>query len=124
MELGGWRSGGHGGPPLRGERPATTFPPGCRTPNAVSRHKRPTMTQIIRPALLDEADLLHALTGRSTLSWGYEPEFLDWEPESIAVTREFLAGEVAYVLEEDGRVLGYYALTGQIPDLQFDKLFL
>jgi GNAT superfamily N-acetyltransferase len=82
------------------------------------------MTQTIRPARLDEADLLHALTGRSTLHWGYEPAFLDWEPEAIAVTREFLAGAIAYVLEEDGRVLGYYALTGQVPHIQFDKLFL
>ena len=85
---------------------------------------QPTSTQVIRPARLDEADLLHALTGRSSLYWGYEPEFLDWEPQAIAVTREFLAGAVTYVLEEDGRVLGYYALTGQVPDLQFDKLFL
>ena len=84
----------------------------------------PTPVQIIRPALLDEAEMLHALTGRSTLSWGYEPEFLDWEPQSIAVTREFLEGAVAYVLEEDGRVIGYYAPTGQVPDLYFDKLFL
>ena len=33
----------------------------------------------IRPARLDEVDVLNALTGRSILHWGYEPEFLDWE---------------------------------------------
>ena len=84
----------------------------------------PTPVQTIRPARLDEADLLHALTARSTLFWGYEPEFLDWEPQALEVTTEFLAGAVAYVLEEDGRVVGYYALTGQVPDLHVDKLFV
>ena len=50
-------------------------------------------SQTIRLARLDEASLLHDLIGRSALHWGYEPEFLDWEPESIAVTPTFLALE-------------------------------
>ena len=85
---------------------------------------QPTTTQIIRPARLDEVDFLHALTGRSTLSWGYEPEFLDWEPQSIAVTPELVASSITNVLEEEGRVVGYYLLTGAPPDLQLDKLFV
>ena len=68
--------------------------------------------------------MLHALTGRSCLYWGYEPEFLDWEPESIAVTPELLASAVAWVLEENGRPLGYYALTGPPDRLSLDKLFV
>jgi GNAT superfamily N-acetyltransferase len=67
---------------------------------------------------------LHALTGRSALSWGYEPEFLDWEPEALAVTPEFLARATAYVLEENGRVVGYYALVGEPPEIALDKLFV
>ena len=43
-------------------------------------------SQTIRLARLDEASLLHDLTGRSALHWGYEPE-------SIAVTPTFLALE-------------------------------
>lgn len=79
---------------------------------------------LIRPAQQNEAGVLHALTGRSALHWGYEPEFLDWEPEAIAVTPEFLANAVAFVLEEDGTVVGYYALVGEPPDLSLDKLFV
>ena len=78
----------------------------------------------IRPARIDEAALLHDLTGRSSLHWGYEPEFLDWEPEAIAVTPEFLANATAFVLEENGRVVGYYALVSKPPDLFLDKLFV
>lgn len=79
---------------------------------------------VIRRATLDEAPLLHALTGRSTLHWGYEPEFLDWEPESIAVTPELLANSTTNVLEEDGRVVGYYTLVGTPPEVSLDKLFV
>lgn len=78
----------------------------------------------IRPARSDEADFLHALTGRSVLYWGYEPEFLDWEPEAIAVTPEFLARSTTRVLEEGGRLIGYYALVGEPAAISLDKLFV
>lgn len=62
---------------------------------------------MIRPAGLDEADTLDALTGRSVRSWGYEPEFLEWKPEAIAVTPAFLAQSTTYVREDDGVVVSY-----------------
>lgn len=80
---------------------------------------------MIRPVRIEEADLLHALTQRSTMSWGYEPEFLDWEPEAIAVTPEFLENALAsYALEEGGVVTGYYTLTGTVAHAHLDKLFV
>ena len=78
----------------------------------------------IRKALVSEATVLHALTGRSALHWGYEPEFLEWEPESIAVTPEFIAANTVHVLEDENRILGYYALTGAPSELWLDKLFV
>ena len=79
---------------------------------------------IIRRARLDEVPLLNDLTGRSTLSWGYDPAFLDWEPQALRVTPAFVAGCPVYVLEEGGRVIGYYGLTGAPPEMVFDKLFV
>jgi GNAT superfamily N-acetyltransferase len=81
-------------------------------------------TRLIRTANPDEAPLLHALTRRSTLYWGYEPEFLDWEPEALAVTPELIEGSTVFLLEEEGRVIGYYALTGEPPVMSLDKLFV
>lgn len=78
----------------------------------------------IRPARMDEAAELRARTGRSALHWGYEPEFLDWEPDAIAVSPAFLANSTAYVLEENGQMLGYYALVGAPPSMSLDKLFV
>ncbi len=78
----------------------------------------------IRRARPDEAELLNALTGRSTLYWGYPPEFLDWEPEALLVTPEFIAGSPIYVYEEDGRILGYHALLEKPQGWYLDKLFV
>jgi GNAT superfamily N-acetyltransferase len=78
----------------------------------------------IRRARPDEAPALNALTGRSTLHWGYEPAFLDWEPEALIVTTGLIAGSPVYVYEEDARVLGYHALLYKDPHWYLDKLFV
>ncbi len=81
--------------------------------------------QLIRPVRIDEAQLLHELTQRSTMYWGYEPEFLDWEPQALAVTPEFLENALAsYALEENAVVTGYYTLTGTVEQAHLDKLFV
>jgi GNAT superfamily N-acetyltransferase len=79
---------------------------------------------VIRRATPDEAPVLHDLTGRSALHWGYEPEFLLWEPEAIAVTPEFIRNSETFVMEEGDRLVGYYSLVGELPDLSLDKLFV
>jgi GNAT superfamily N-acetyltransferase len=79
---------------------------------------------LIRRAIPAETPLLNELTGRSVLSWGYEPEFLDWEPEAITVTSEFIAGSPVFVLEDAGRIVGYYGLLGEPPEMALDKLFV
>lgn len=84
----------------------------------------PLEPAVIRRATPDEAPFLNELTGRSALSWGYEPEFLDWESEAITVYPAVIATSPVYVLEEAGRVLGYYSLTGKPPEMLLDKLFV
>jgi GNAT superfamily N-acetyltransferase len=79
---------------------------------------------VIRRATPEEAPLLHELAGRSALYRGYEPEFLDWEPESIAVTPKSVARSHVYVLEEGDRLVGYYALAGEPPEMVYDTLFV
>jgi len=78
----------------------------------------------IRPGRLDEADTLNELTKRSVMHWGYEPAFLEWEPEAITVDRPFMERAITFVLERDGAVIGYYALVEQPDSLALDKLFI
>lgn len=76
----------------------------------------------IRPAKLYEGADLHAPNGRSALRSGYEPEFLDWEPEAIAVTPDFLAHSMGCVLKEIGRLIGQYSLVGGPPVISLERL--
>jgi hypothetical protein len=59
---------------------------------------------VIRRAIPAETPFLNELTWRSVLSWGYEPEFLSWEPETIRVTSEFIVNAQVFVLEDTGRI--------------------
>src|SRR5690606_18771652 len=108
---GGWQSG----------------PDGRRLPGLPQRQQAKVVSehQIIRPVRIDEAQALHELTQRSTMHWGYEPEFLEWEPEAIAVTPEFLENALAsFALEEHGTLVGYYTITGTAEHAHLDKLFV
>jgi GNAT superfamily N-acetyltransferase len=78
----------------------------------------------MRLATLADAAALHALTQRSTMHWGYPPEFLDWAPESIAVTPEFLAKATTWILWAGGEPIGYYSLVMEDNGLHLDKLFV
>lgn len=79
---------------------------------------------LIRPARNEEANALNQLTRRSVLHWGYEPAFLEWEPEAITVDQAFMQRARVFLLEEIGALVGYYAFTGLESDLRLDKLFL
>ena len=82
------------------------------------------LPSVIRRAIPDEALYLNELTRRSVLSWGYELEFLNWEPEAIRVTSEFIANSPVFVLEDADRIVGYYGLLGEPPEMALDKLFV
>lgn len=82
------------------------------------------MMRQFRQATVDDVDGLNALTSRLILHWGYESEFVDWEPEAITVTRQSIFDDHVLVLEHDEVVIGYYGLRGSPEDLSLDKLFL
>jgi GNAT superfamily N-acetyltransferase len=80
--------------------------------------------RVIRRAIPAETSFLNELTERSVLSWGYEAEFFTWEPEAITVTSEFIANSPVFVLEDAGRIVAYYGLLGEPPEMALDKLFV
>lgn len=78
----------------------------------------------IRPARVDEATALNELTKRSVMYWGYEPAFLEWEPEAITVDEPFMRRAIVYVLAGRDDLIGYYALIVDGETIILDKLFL
>lgn len=65
---------------------------------------------MIRPAKTSEAAALSDLALRSKAWWGYPPGFLEACREELTITSDDLARRPAYVLEEDGRTIGFYSL--------------
>ena len=81
-------------------------------------------TQSIRPAEAHEASMLADLPNRSSTHWGYPPDFFDWAPEAHVIPEEYVWDNVVYVLEEEGRVIGFYGFTHEGGELLLDKLFV
>ncbi len=78
----------------------------------------------IRRAVPADAPILTALTERSGLVWGYPPDFFDWAPGANTMSGDDIRHSRVFLLEERGRILGFYSLSGQPPQLTMEKLFV
>ncbi|MDQ3658034.1 MAG: GNAT family N-acetyltransferase [Chloroflexota bacterium] len=78
----------------------------------------------IRRAKVEDSTLLGELTERSSTHWGYPPGFFDWAPGASDVPTAYINDNPVYVLEEAGRVVGYYGFTKEGDDLLLNKLFV
>jgi GNAT superfamily N-acetyltransferase len=81
-------------------------------------------TRTIRPAEPHEARMLADLQNRSSTHWGYPPDFFDWAPEAHVIPQEYVRDNAVYLLEEGGRVAGFYGFTMEGGELLLDKLFV
>ncbi len=80
---------------------------------------------IIRPAKVGEHMALTELALRSVQQgWGYSEEFMAWEPEAITVSPAHITDAVTRVLESNGRMLGFYVLTGRPPEIEMSRLMI
>ncbi|HYG83088.1 MAG TPA: GNAT family N-acetyltransferase [Pyrinomonadaceae bacterium] len=78
----------------------------------------------IRPARAGEAGLLSDLALRSKAHWGYDADFLEACREELTVSADYIRGAPVFVLEEDGRVVGFYGLREQGDGLELLYLFV
>lgn len=81
-------------------------------------------TRTIRPAEPHEADILADLQNRSSTHWGYPPDFFDWAPEAHVIPEDYVRDNAVCLLEEDGRIVGFYGFTMEGVELLLDKLFV
>jgi GNAT superfamily N-acetyltransferase len=78
----------------------------------------------IRRASSNDAELLTELALRSKGHWGYDAEFLRDCRIDLTLTPEFISGSAVYLLEEGGRVAGFYSLSGEGPEVELTHLFV
>ena len=83
------------------------------------------MTPTLRPARTDEADALTALLRRSKASWGYSEAFIRRVVNLLSISAQQIETAVAvYVLEADGRVVGFYHLRDNAGQCWLEDLFI
>jgi len=69
-----------------------------------------SVQSIIRQAAPSEDALLSALALRSKGYWGYDAEFLDACRGELTISPAYIAAHPVYVIEERGRIVGFYTL--------------
>jgi GNAT superfamily N-acetyltransferase len=80
---------------------------------------------LIRPARDGEHVALTELVWRSVQqTWNYPPEFMEWEPETISVEPEHIRDEITNLLEEHGRIVGFYVLSGEPPEMELSRMMI
>lgn len=79
---------------------------------------------LLRPARPDEAAFLSDLAVRSKGYWGYDDKFLATSRVLLLVRPEDVAPGRVTVAENDGTVVGFYALEGQPPAGVLEFMFV
>lgn len=78
----------------------------------------------IRPARPAELAQLSALTVRSKAHWGYDAAFMAAVRDDLTLSPDYLDRTQAFVLEQGGRILGYYGLRDHPDEAELADLFL
>jgi len=79
----------------------------------------------IRPAKVSEADLLTELALRSKSHWGYDADFIEDCRADLTLKPDYIAAHAVFVIEEQGRVVGFYSLERQADnDVELMHLFV
>ena len=78
----------------------------------------------VRPARADEGPLLSEIAARSKSHWPYDDAFLEGARRELTIDAETLRSSGVFVLEQDGRVLGFHGLVGEPPKGRLEWLFL
>ena len=82
------------------------------------------LTPFIRPARPDEAGLLSDLALRSKSHWGYPADFLEACRAQLTLSVDYIAASPVFVLEEGGRIVGFYGLRKHECDVEMLYLFV
>jgi GNAT superfamily N-acetyltransferase len=80
--------------------------------------------RIIRPARPTEAALLSDLALRSKGYWPYDAAFLEACRAELTLTSGYIETHEVRVYEQQGRVVGFYALDEKPPGGELDFLFV
>lgn len=78
----------------------------------------------LRQAAPGDAAALTDLALRSKRHWGYDDAFIDAVRAELTVSEEQVAGGRVFVLEREGRIIGFYGLNWEPPTADLTWMFV
>jgi N-acetylglutamate synthase-like GNAT family acetyltransferase len=78
----------------------------------------------IRRAETKECETLSEIAARSEAYWGYDQSFMDTFRVLYSVTEKFISENPVFVVEEDGRIVGFYGLSGSVGETSLEYLYV
>ena len=78
----------------------------------------------VRPARVEEAAALSKLALRSKAHWGYDAVFIDACRDDLTLSGDDIRRGLVFVLEDDGHMVGFYALWGADDEALLTDLFV
>ncbi len=81
--------------------------------------------RVIRRATVEDSAVLTDITFRAKAYWGYSPSLMEEWRVIIGVPPELIRNNPVYLLEDSGRVCGYYSLEHPDSDqIMLENLFI
>ncbi len=77
-----------------------------------------------RHARPNDSSCLTDLAARSEAHWGYDAAFMAPFREDYRITEAFIGEHVVFVVEEEGRILGFYALVRGDEGVELEYMYL
>jgi GNAT superfamily N-acetyltransferase len=78
----------------------------------------------VRRARSDDLETLLALTGRSMAYWPHDAAYLAEANRLMSLSVQDLARDEAWVVERNGKTIGYYRLTLHVDLAEIEELFV
>jgi GNAT superfamily N-acetyltransferase len=78
----------------------------------------------IRPAIPTDAETLTRIAHDAKKHWGYPDHWLEHWRDDLTITPEFVTANSVYVAEQDGSLVGFYALVSGKDKTELDHLWV
>ena len=79
---------------------------------------------IIRKAAIEEADALTRIAHDAKRHWGYPEHWIKHWQDDLTITADYIAANRVYLAENEGELLGFYALIMREGKAELDHIWV
>jgi N-acetylglutamate synthase-like GNAT family acetyltransferase len=78
----------------------------------------------IRPASTDDAEGLTEIAVNAKRHWGYPEHWIEHWKSDLTISPEFIAHNQVFVAEDEGELIGFYALSVESKKAELDHMWV